>query len=149
MLAGCADDAQVSDETETLSTNPLMEEWDTPFGVPPFDRIESQHYLPAIRAGMAEQKEEIDAIVANSDEPTFANTIEALERSGHTYGKVSRAFSAVNGAHSDDVTKETAKTIAPETSAHRDDIRLNAALFEAQNQVPVSNEPWNLVLGLE
>ena len=135
MLAGCADDAQVSDETATLSTNPLMEEWDTPFGVPPFDRIDSEHYLPAIRAGMAEQKGEIAAIIANPDEPTFANTIEALESSGHTYGKVSRAFSAVNGAHSDDVTRETAKTIAPETSAHRDDIRLNAALFERVKKV--------------
>ncbi len=129
LLAGCADDASVSNETGTASANPLLEEWNTPFGVPPFDRIESEHYLPAIRAGMAEQKEEIDAIIANPDEPTFANTIEALESSGHTFSKVSRAFSAVNSAHSDDVTKKTAKTIAPETSAHRDDIYLNAALF--------------------
>ncbi len=130
MLTGCTDDAGVSTGTGTPSSNPLLEDWDTPFGVPPFDRIESEHYLPAIRAGMAEQKEEIDAIIANPDEPTFANTIEALESSGRTYAKVSNAFGAVNSAHSDDITKETAKTIAPETSAHRDDIRLNAALFE-------------------
>ena len=133
MLAGCTDEANVS--REAVAANPLLQEWDTPFGVPPFDRIESKHYLPAIRAGMAEQKEEIDAIVANPDEPTFANTIEAYELSGRTYTRVMNAFGAVNAAHSDDVTKQTAKTIAPEAAAHRDDIRLNAELFERIQQV--------------
>ncbi len=135
ILTGCTDDVGVSTETATQSTNPLLEEWDTPFGVPPFDRIESEHYLPAIRAGMAEQKNEIDAIVANPDEPTFANTIEAYENSGRAYARANTAFGAVNGAHSDDVTKETAKTIAPERSAHTDDIRLNADLFKRVKQV--------------
>ena len=135
IFTGCTDDVGVSNESATQSTNPLLEDWDTPFGVPPFDRIESKHYLPAIRAGMAEQKEEIDAIVANPDEPTFANTIEAFENSGRTFARVNNAFGAVNAAHSDDVTKETARTIAPERSAHRDDIRLNADLFERVRQV--------------
>ncbi len=127
-LTGCADDADMNQEA--VAANPLLEEWDTPFGVPPFDRIESAHYLPAIRTGMAIQKEEIAAITANADEPTFANTIEAYELSGGTYRKAMNAFGAVNAAHSDDVTRQTAKTIAPERSAHRDDIRLNAELFE-------------------
>ena len=127
-LTGCGDDADMNQEA--VAANPLLEEWDTPFGVPPFDRIESEHYLPAIRAGMAMQKEEIAAITANADEPTFANTIEAYELSGGTYRKAMNAFGAVNAAHSDDVTRQTAKTIAPERSAHRDDIRLNAELFE-------------------
>ena len=144
LLAGCAEDGGTSSAIATTSDNPLLEDWDTPFGVPPFERIESEHYLPAIRAGMAEHKEEIAAIIANPDEPTFANTIEALESSGRTYGSVSRAFSAVNGAHSDDVTQETAKTIAPETSAHRDDIRLNADLFERVKQVYDGRGDMNL-----
>ncbi len=135
MLTGCTDDLGVSTETGTPSANPLLQDWDTPFGVPPFDRIESDHYLPAFRAGMAVQKEEIAAIIVNSDEPTFANTIEALESSGRTYAKVTNAFAAVNSAHSDDVTRETAKVIAPESSVHRDDIRLNADLFERVRQV--------------
>lgn len=135
MLTGCTDDIGVSIGTGAPSANPLLQDWDTPFGVPPFDRIESDHYLPAIRAGMAEQKDEIAAIIANPDEPTFANTIEALESSGRTYAKVRNAFGAVNSAHSDDITKETAKIIAPESSAHRDDIRLNASLFKRIKQV--------------
>ena len=133
LLAACTDDVGMSGET--MGVNPLLEDWDTPFGVPPFDRIESGHFLPAIRAGMVEQKEEIAAIIANPDEPTFANTIEALELSGRTYSRVNNAFGAVNAAHSDDVTRETARTIAPERSAHRDDIRLNAELFERIKQV--------------
>jgi peptidyl-dipeptidase Dcp len=115
--------------------NPLLCEWDTPFGVPPFDRIASEDYLPALRAGMAEQVREIDAITANSEPATFANTIEALERTGAALNKVNRVFSALNSAHADQVIRETSKTIAPELSAHRDHIHLNAALFERVREV--------------
>ncbi len=110
--------------------NPLLEEWDTPFGVPPFDRIEDGHYLPAFRAAMAERAAEVDAIVANPEAPTFANTIEALERTGKTLTRVSNAFFPVESAHSNDAIREVARTIAPELSAHRDDIRMNRALYE-------------------
>jgi len=110
--------------------NPILEDWDTPFGVPPFDRIESEHYLPAFRASMEAHNAEIDAIIANPDAPTFDNTVEALELSGSKLSRVARIFFAVDGANSDDVTKETAKTIAPELSAHRDNIALNKGLFE-------------------
>ena len=112
------------------ASNPMLEDWDTPFGVPPFDRIESEHYLPAFRAAIKMQAAEIDAITANADAPTFDNTIEALELSGSKLSRVSRVFYAVDSANSDDVTKETAKTIAPELSGHRDNILLNKALFE-------------------
>jgi peptidyl-dipeptidase Dcp len=133
MCAGCGNDGDR--KQQTVMANPLLEAWDTPFGVPPFDRIHSEDYLPAIRAGMAEQQKEIDAIVVNPDPPTFANTVEAFELSGRSYARVLNTFNAVNGANADDVTRETAKTIAPETSAHADDIRLNAALFERIQQV--------------
>jgi len=148
MLFACSDDAnmttsgsnddnaaEMSATAPALSDNPLLDDWDTAFGTPPFDKIESEHYLPAIRAGMAERRREIDAIIANPDKPTFANTIEALETSGKTYTKVSSVFSAVNGAHSDEITKETARIIAPEASALRDDILLNGALFDRVRQV--------------
>lgn len=113
-----------------MTTNQLLEDWDTPFGVPPFDRIASEDYLPALRAGIQQQDQEIDEIVANADAPTFSNTIEALERSGNTLSRASRVFDAVDSAHSNDVIKDTAKTIAPELAAHQDNILLNKKLFD-------------------
>jgi len=121
-------DATVSEAA--AGSNMLLEDWDTPFGVPPFDEIDSEDYLPAMRAGVDEQNEEIDAIVNNADAPTFDNTIVALERTGKTLTKVSNVFDALNSAHADDVIKETAKTFAPELAAHQDNISLNEALFD-------------------
>ena len=126
---------QAAKVTDQVSNNPLLEEWDTPFGVPPFDRIESEHYLPALRVGMEEQSAEIEAIVANPEDATFENTIEALERSGGTLAKISVVFTEVDGANGDDITRETASTLAPEQAAHYDDIVLNAALFDRVNAV--------------
>ena len=110
--------------------NPLLTEWDTPFGVPPFDEIEDADYLPALRAGMAEEKAEVDAIINNPDPPSFGNTIEALERSGSLLSRVSRVFGAVESAHSNDAIRSAALEIAPERAAHNDDITLNKALYE-------------------
>lgn len=150
LLAACSDTS--APETDRPATapvadgNPLLEEWDTPFGVPPFDRIESQHYLPAYRAAMQMHNEELAAIVANSDAPSFANTIEALELSGSKLARVNRLFSAVDSANSDDVIKATGKTIAPERAAHRDDIYLNSALFERVLAVYEQRDDLNLSL---
>ena len=120
-----------TDVTKAMSdTNMLLEEWDTPFGVPPFDQIVSEDFLPAIREGMEEQNREIEAIITNTEAPTFENTIEALEFSGELLSRASRLFYALDGAHSNDVIKETGKTIAPELSAHGDNITLNKDLFE-------------------
>ena len=117
------------------AANPLLSSWNTGFGVPPFDRIEPGQYLPALRAGIERHRAEIDEIVANNEAPTFANTIEALERSGSALSRVVRVFYAVNGANANDVTRDTARTIAPELSAHRDDITLNVDLFERVDAV--------------
>jgi peptidyl-dipeptidase Dcp len=142
LLAACGGPAgsgstTAADENEVTRDheNPLLVEWETPFGVPPFDLIESKDYLTAIREGMRRERAEIDAIVRNPEAPSFDNTIVALEVSGATLGKVRRVFSAVDGAHSDEVTRETGKTVAPELAAHRDDIYLNAALFERVDAV--------------
>ncbi|MFC1660378.1 M3 family metallopeptidase [Gemmatimonadota bacterium] len=109
--------------------NPLLAEWHTDFGVPPFDLIENDHYLPAFREAMAQHKADIDAIVGNTEPPTFENTIEALERAGSMYTRVGRVFGAVEGAHTNDVLQEVARTLAPERAAHSDDINLNADLW--------------------
>ncbi|MDH3553438.1 MAG: M3 family metallopeptidase [Gammaproteobacteria bacterium] len=135
-----------------ITANPLLAEWDTPFGVPPFDRIDSEHYLPAFRGSMDEHNAEVDAIVANADTPTFENTIEALDTSGESLKRVRRVFFALNAAHSDDVIKETAKTIAPQLAAHSDDISLNKglydrvlAVYEQQDELGLSGEQQRLL----
>ena len=134
LLVACSEapapEAEEAPAETMAASNPMLEEWDTPFGVPPFDRIESEHYLPAFRAAMKTHAGEIAAITANAEAPTFENTVEALELSGGTLSRVSRVFFAVDAAHSDDITKETAKIVAPELSAHRDNILLNKDLFE-------------------
>jgi peptidyl-dipeptidase Dcp len=110
--------------------NPLLAEWHTEFGVPPFDLIENEHYLPAFREAMAQQKAEIEAIVNNPDAATFANTLEALDRAGAPYTRVSYVFNAVNGANTNDTLQEVDRILAPERAAHRDDISLNPALYQ-------------------
>ena len=74
--------------------NPLLTESTAPFGAPQFDKIRNEHYLPAFEAGIAEAKAEIDAIVANQEEPTFENTIEAMEYAGQTLDRVAGIFYA-------------------------------------------------------
>lgn len=118
-----------------LGGNPLLEEWDTPFGVPPFDTIQERHYLPAFRTAMADHQAEIAAIINNSEAPTFANTIETLDLSGKTLTRVANVFFAVEGAHGNDELREIASTIAPELAAHGDDITLNRDLYERVNTV--------------
>jgi peptidyl-dipeptidase Dcp len=111
------------------SANPFFKEFDTPFGVPPFDEIQLGHYQEAFEMGMKEQNGEIDAIVTNGHRPTFENTIEALERSGAMLGRVSNVFFALNSSLTSDEMQEIAKDIAPKLSAHDDEIMLNEKLF--------------------
>jgi len=74
--------------TACSRTNPFLTEWDTPYGIPPFDKIQTSDYIPAIKAGIEEQNREIEAIVSNPDVPTFDNTIAPLELSGRTLSRV-------------------------------------------------------------
>lgn len=110
--------------------NPLLAEWHTEFGVPPFDLIKNEHYEPAFREAMAQHIAEIEAIVANPEPPTFENTIVALERSGRMLSRVSRVFGAVSGAHTNDTLQAVDRTLAPVRAAHSDDINLNPLLWE-------------------
>ncbi len=126
---------QQNKTTPDMTDNPLLSEWNTPFGVPPFDKIRNADYQPAFEAAMAMHKQEIEEIINNPAPPTFANTIEALERSGKMLGRVSRVFFAVHGANTNDSLREVAKEIAPKLSAHEDDITLNADLFKRVDAV--------------
>ena len=74
------------------TANPFFEAYGTPFETPPFDRIRDEHFMPAFREGMARHKKEIEAVVADPEPPTFANTIEAVERSGKLLTRVANVF---------------------------------------------------------
>jgi peptidyl-dipeptidase Dcp len=110
--------------------NPLLAEWHTDFGVPPFDLIRNEHYEPAFREAMAQHLTEVEAIVANPEPPTFENTILALELSGSALRTVGRVFGAVSGAHTNDTLQAVDRTMAPLRAAHADDINLNPQLWE-------------------
>jgi len=112
------------------NSNPFFNEWDTPFGTPPFDEIKSEHFLPAIEEGMRLEKAEIDAIVNNSEEPTFENTIAAFEKSGKFLSKVNRIFGMLNGANTNEELQAISRETTPMLSKHYDDINLNEKLFE-------------------
>ena len=132
------------DSEMTDTQNPLLAEWHTPFGVPPFDQIEDTHYLPALRAGMKARKDEVEEIARNSEAPSFENTVEALERSGSALTRVRNVFYAVNSAHSNDQIRETAAQVAPELAALYDDIYLDRGLFERVKKVYEARETLNL-----
>ena len=85
-------------EESDIAANPLLADWDTPFGVPPFNLIKDEHYLPAMREGIKRTLAETDEITANPDAATFANTIEAMEMAGGDLSRASRVFFALKGS---------------------------------------------------
>lgn len=109
--------------------NPFLQEWKTPFGVPPFEAIKPEHFVPAFEAAMAAQRKEIDAIVSNPQAPSFANTLEAMDASGELLASVGNTFFALSGAETNDQLQAIAREMAPKLSAFRDDILLNEKLF--------------------
>jgi len=113
-----------------LAPNPLLEPWNTPFGVPPFERIEPEHFAPAFEAAMAAQRKEIDAIANNPEPPTFANTLEALDASGELLASVSAVFFNLSQAETSEALQQLAQELAPRLSQFRDDIFLNEKLFQ-------------------
>jgi peptidyl-dipeptidase Dcp len=117
-------------EKEEKPSNPFFSEYNTLFGVPPFDLIDTSHYIPAFEAGIAEEKAEIDAIVNNTEEPTFENTILPFDKSGKLLKKVGRVFYNLNGANTNDALQAIARKISPLTTQHSDDIMLNDKLFQ-------------------
>ncbi len=124
--------------------NPLLNKFDTPFGVPPFKLIKAEHFMPAYLEAMALQNEEIDAIVQNSDAPDFDNTIAALDYSGNLLKQVSSIFSNIRSANTNDELQVIAKDLVPLTSAHRSNISMNPELFGRIKSVYEQEESLNL-----
>ena len=110
--------------------NPLLTESTAPFGAPEFDKIKTEHYLPAFEAAIAEAKAEVDAIVANTEEPTFENTIEAMEYSGKTLNTVAGIFYNLMEANTDDQMQAVAEQIAPMMTEFSMYVSLNQDLFQ-------------------
>ena len=110
--------------------NPLLSESSAPFGAPEFDKIENEHYLPAFEAGIAEAKAEIDAIVANQEEPTFENTIEAMEYAGATLDRVAGIFYNLMEANTNDQMQAIAEQVAPMLTEYSMYVSLNNDLFQ-------------------
>jgi peptidyl-dipeptidase Dcp len=124
--------------------NPFFNEWETPFEVPPFEEIKTGHYMPAYLKAFEEQKNEIKDIITNPEEPTFDNTIKALEYSGELLTKVSRVFGGLNSAHTNDSLQAISREVAPLMSKHRDDISLNDSLFRRVETVYNNKDKFDL-----
>lgn len=113
--------------------NPFLSDYKTPFGTPPFGRIKTAHYLPAVQAGIKEQQAEIDAIANDPAPPTFANTMEALDRSGVLLGRAASVYNEMLLALTGEELQQAANQIAPLMAAHNDNISLNGKLFARVN----------------
>jgi len=124
--------------------NPFFQEWNTPYEVPPFLDIKDEHYMPAYEQGMKENLEEIDAIVNNPEAPTFANTIEELERTGQLLSKVGRVFSNLASSNTNPKLQELQRELSPMLSAHYDKISLNEGLFNRVNAIWQNRENLDL-----
>ena len=112
------------------ATNPFFTPWKTPFAVPPFGQIKTEHFMPALEEGMKRQKLEIGAIVKNPAKATFKNTVAALDDSGLLLGKVYSVFGLLTGAETNDALQTIEAKVGPMLAAHQDDINLNEALFQ-------------------
>lgn len=110
--------------------NPFFAEYTTPFQVPPFDKIDTSHYMPAFIEGMKQQNDEILAITENKEDPNFENTILAFDKSGKLLTRVSKVFFNINQANTDEKMQEIAQKVTPLLSKHSDEISMNAKLFE-------------------
>ena len=126
------------------SMNPFLNEYETPFQIPPFESIKFSHYEPAFNQGMKEHLEEIDVIANNTEAPTFENTIEALESSGKTLDKVSSVFFNLQGSNTDDDMDSLQRTVSPRLSSHNDSILLNKKLFKRIKEIYENRQSLSL-----
>ena len=114
---------------EAATSNPLLADWDTPFGAPPFDAIEPDHFVPAFEAAMASHAAQIEAIAANSEPATFENTVQAMETAGADLGRVWRVFGNLTSSASNDALRAIQREMSPRLAAHTAAISLNPDLF--------------------
>ncbi|OUD35538.1 M3 family metallopeptidase [Flavobacterium sp. FPG59] len=138
---------QAQEKQENTTMNPFFQAYNTPFNVPPFDKIKNEHFKPAILEGIAKHQAEIDAIANNTQPATFENTILAMENAGELLANVNTVFSNLNSANTNKEIQNIAKETAPNLSAHRDNIYLNEKLFARVKSL--WNQKESLGLNLE
>ena len=109
--------------------NPLLQPWDTPFQLPPFDRIQPGHFAPAFEAAVREHAEEIAAIAANPVAPTFENTVVAFDRSGRRLVRIEQVFFNLASSETSPALQAVERDVAPKLAAHESAIYHDARLF--------------------
>jgi len=124
--------------------NPFYCDWNTPFEVPPFDKIKFEHFKPAYLKGMEEEMAEVNTIINNTEDPTFDNTIRALQFTGELLTRVQRAMGPLSGANTNDSIQALQREMTPLFSKHRDDISLNDKLFERVKSVYENRDNFDL-----
>lgn len=129
---------------EAPGENPFFTEWTTPFGVPPFEQIHEEHFLPAFERAIAEQRAAVEVIAQNPEPPTFENTLVALDGTGMLMSKVSGVFFTLAGAETNDQIRAIAKEVAPMRSNLRDDRLMNPQLFERIKAIYEQREDLDL-----
>ena len=110
--------------------NPFLSEWETPYGIPDFSAVQEKHYIPAVEAGIAQQQAEIEAIIANQEAPTFANVVEAYEKSGAILDRVTGVLFNLSETDATESLQAIVEKILPELSVHSDNIFMNPDFFK-------------------
>ena len=112
------------------NSNPFLAEWNTPYGIPDFDAVEEKHYVPAVEAGIAQQQAEIEAIIANTEAPTFANVVEAYEKSGAILDRVTGVLFNLSETDATPSLQAIVEEVLPQLSVHSDNIFMNPGFFK-------------------
>ena len=120
-------------------TNPLLQTWQTPFGMPPFESIQASHFEEAFDKALLQHQAEIAAISNNSEPPTFENTLIALEASGDLLNQTSNVFFNLSASHSSPDIQSLERNLAPKLAAHSAALYLNASLFQRIDRDDVSH----------
>jgi peptidyl-dipeptidase Dcp len=136
--------ASCKNQQETDMNNPFFKEFDTPFNVPPFEKILAKHYMPAFEKGMSEGRADLQKIIAGKSSPTFDNTIDPFDKMGELLNKVSAVFFGMTSANTSDSLQKIEVEISPKLSEYRDEILLNPVIFQRVKSVFDNQAQFNL-----
>ena len=143
-LAASATTLAAAPSKTVKNMNPLLETWKTPFGLPPFDRIKAEHFVPAYGEAMKKALAEIDAIASNPAAPTFSNVVEALEKHGELLKRVNGVFQNLTSSHTSDALQAAEREMSPKLAAHSSAVLLNSKLFARLDKVFEQRKTLNL-----
>ncbi|MDH5209811.1 MAG: peptidase M3, partial [Burkholderiaceae bacterium] len=124
--------------------NPLLQPWETPFQLPPFERIRAEHFAPAFEVAMAEHAAEVDAIADAAEAPSFDNTVVALDRSGRRLTAIAQLFFNLTSSETSPALQAVEREVAPKLAAHESAIHLNARLFARVDALSAARDTLGL-----